>query len=209
METDLELIEKIKRGEKEFYELIVKKYNQRLYRITRAMIVNESEIEDIMQDTFLKAYQYLHQFEGKSEFSTWLIRILINQANGVLNKKKKFAGEEERKNAFSKMESSNNPEQSIMNNELKRFLEQAIDALPEKYKIVYMMREVEALSSKKIANSLDLTEENVRIRLYRAKTLLKDSLYQKSKGDIELFRFMNDRCDRITRKVMSQIQRQN
>lgn len=77
METDLELIEKIKRGEKEFYELIVKKYNQRLYRITRAMIGNESEIEDIMQDTFLKAYQYLHQFEGKSEFSTWLIRILI------------------------------------------------------------------------------------------------------------------------------------
>src|SRR6476620_179641 len=89
MDTDSELIDKIIQGDKRLYEGIIRKYNQRLYRIARSFIKREDEIEDVMQETYIKAYMHLNQFEGKSQFSTWITRILINQANHSLNKEKR------------------------------------------------------------------------------------------------------------------------
>jgi RNA polymerase sigma factor (sigma-70 family) len=170
------------------------------------------EIEDVLQETYLKAFQHLHQFEGRSQFSTWLIRILINQANACLNKNRKY------QNTFSDCQNSMeddiqkhtntdnyNPEHKIMNQELKKILEDAVDKLPPAYKSVFMMREVEGLDSKETGQGLGLTEENVRIRLHRAKAMLKEELYRKVKGEIEVFTFGSQQCDRLVLSVMAQL----
>jgi RNA polymerase sigma-70 factor (ECF subfamily) len=202
-----EILERIKKGEKQHYELIVRKYNQRLYRIARAIVKDDSEVEDILQDTYLKAYEKLAQFQNKSQFSTWLIRILINNANARLKKKNRYTSSdslEPYENKYSET-STDAPDDYTSNKELKKILEETIDELPEKLRCVYMMREVEGLSVTETAECLELSEENVKTRLHRAKAILKEELYKRTKGDIEIFRFGLERCDRVAMAVMLQI----
>jgi RNA polymerase sigma-70 factor (ECF subfamily) len=203
-----ELLEKIKNGEKDLYGIIIQKYNQRLYRIARSIVKNENELEDILQDTYLKAYMNLPQFRNESQFSTWLVRILINNANATVLKAKRFNSviPEEINNPSDIGES---PDFNMTNKELKQILEKAIDNLPENLRSVYIMREVENLSVSETSQCLGISEENVKTRLHRAKAILKDELYKKSKEDIELFRFGNQRCEKVTLAVMLQIGKLN
>jgi RNA polymerase sigma-70 factor (ECF subfamily) len=205
-----EIITLIKKGDKELYEILIRKYNQRLYRIARAILKNEFEVEDILQDTYLKAFENLKQFQNKSQFSTWIIRILINNANASLNKRKRFDNSISAEN-ISESESTilQTPEMQMSNNELKGILENAIDQLSDNLRCVYVMREVEGLNVEETSACLGISEENVKTRLHRAKAFLKDELYRKTKGDIEIFRFGLDRCDKITLAVMLQIVKLN
>jgi RNA polymerase sigma-70 factor, ECF subfamily len=208
MDTDSELIDKIIQGDKRLYEGIIRKYNQRLYRIARSFIKNEDEIEDVMQETYIKAYQHLKQFEGKSQFSTWITRILINQANHSLNKEKRvqsYIVTSSEDIPDIKPSSEPTPDQNLMNDEMKKYLEQAIDELPETLRSVYIMREVEGLSVNETSEALSISVENVKTRLHRAKSTLKDSLFEKAKGEIDLFHFKMDRCDRVVLSVMLQL----
>jgi RNA polymerase sigma factor (sigma-70 family) len=212
MDTDSELIDKIIQGDKRLYEGIIRKYNQRLYRIARAFIKNEDEIEDVMQETYIKAYQHLKQFEGKSQFSTWITRILINQANHSLNKEKRVKSHivtSSEDIPDIKPSSELTPDQNLMNDEMKKYLEQAIDELPDSLRSVYIMREIEGLSVNETSEALSISIENVKTRLHRAKSTLKDSLFEKAKGEIDLFHFKMDRCDRIALAVMLQIDKSN
>jgi RNA polymerase sigma-70 factor, ECF subfamily len=212
MDTESDLIDKIIKGDKRLYEGIIRKYNQRLYRIARSFIKNEDEIEDVMQETYIKAYLHLKQFEGKSQFSTWLTRILINQANLSLNKEKRVrALISNSSDDIPDIKSSNEPgpDQNLMNGEMKKYLEQAIDELPDTLRSVYIMREVEGLSVNETAEALSLSIENVKTRLHRAKANLKDSLFEKAKGEIDLFHFKLQRCDRIVLSVMLQLDKSN
>jgi RNA polymerase sigma-70 factor (ECF subfamily) len=203
-----EIIEKIKNGNKDLYGIIIQKYNQRLYRIARSIVKDENELEDILQDTYLKAYMNLSQFRKESQFSTWLIRILINNANATVLKSKRFdsTSKEELNKATGSHES---PDFNMTNKELKAILENAIDKLSETLRSVYIMREVENLSIQETAQCLDITEQNVKTRLHRAKEILKEELYKQSKGDVELFRFGNQRCEKVTIAVMLQIGKLN
>ncbi|HEX8545439.1 MAG TPA: RNA polymerase sigma factor [Cytophagaceae bacterium] len=205
---DTVLIEKIKTGEKELYKVIIQKYNQRLYRIARSIVKNEDELEDILQDTYLKAYVNLSKFRNDAQFSTWLVRILINNANASLNKAKRWVqllfdvadhGSDPRENSDHK----------LSNGELKKILEDAIDTLPENLRSVYLMREVEHLSVNETADILEISPENVKIRLHRAKSILKNRLYDKSSSEIDLFRFGNERFEKVPLAVMLQIGKQN
>jgi RNA polymerase sigma-70 factor, ECF subfamily len=212
MDTESDLIDKIIKGDKRLYEGIIRKYNQRLYRIARSFIKNEDEIEDVMQETYIKAYLHLKQFEGKSQFSTWLTRILINQANLSLNKEKRVRTHiSNSSDNIPDTKSSNEPgpDQNLMNEEMKKYLEQAIDELPDTLRSVYIMREVEGLSVNETAEALSISIENVKTRLHRAKASLKDSLFAKAKGEIDLFHFKLDRCDRIVLSVMLQLDKHN
>jgi RNA polymerase sigma-70 factor (ECF subfamily) len=212
MDTDSELIDKIIQGDKRLYEGIIRKYNQRLYRIARSFIKNEDEIEDVMQETYIKAYQHLKQFEGKSQFSTWITRILINQANHSLNKEKRVKNHivtSSEDIPDIKPSSEPTPDQNLMNDEMKKYLEQAIDELPETLRSVYIMREVEGLSVNETSEALSISIENVKTRLHRAKSALKDSLFEKAKGEIDLFHFKMDRCDRVVLTVMLQLDKSN
>src|SRR5688572_9249831 len=149
----------------------MRKYNQRLYRIGKGYLNEEAEIEDIMQETYIKAYQNLSKFENRSEFSTWLSRILINECLQRVKKVKRVSLmdiNEENKEAMN-FTDKHNPETESLNKELKILLETNIAQLPEKYKAIFIMRELEKMSIAETCEALEISEANVKIRLNRAK----------------------------------------
>ena len=206
-----EVIKRILGGEKELYEILVKRNNQKLYRIIRSYIKDSAEIEDIMQDSYVKAFTKLYQFKLESTFSTWLIRIGINESLARLKEKGKLYHLNEqsynlKSNTILEIPDSKqlNPQDKMIRNEAKQVLENAIDSLDIKYKTVYIMKEVEEMSIKEISIALDLTIANVKVRVHRSKDMLKEKLYEVT-NDTNIFEFGLSKCDRITDKVMKLI----
>ena len=206
-----EIIKRILSGEKEFYEILVRRNNQKLYRVIRSYIKDEDDIEDIMQDSYVKAFTKLYQFKLESSFSTWLVRIAINETLARLKEKGKVyslnkQSDDLKSNMIFEIPDNKglNPHDKMIQNEAKELLENAIDQLDTKYKTVYMMKEVEEMSIKEIAAALDLTEVNVKVRIHRSKEMLKDILYNVT-NDRNVFEFGFSRCDRITENVMKLI----
>ncbi len=209
--NESEVIKRILGGEKELYEILVKRNNQKLYRIIRGYIKDYAEIEDIMQDSYVKAFTKLYQFKLESTFSTWLIRIGINESLARLKEKGRLYHLNEqsynsKSNTILEIPDSKqlNPQDKMIRNEAKRVLENAIDSLDMKYKTVYIMKEVEEMSLKEISITLDLTVANVKVRVHRSKEMLKEKLYEVA-NDKNIFEFGLNRCDRITNKVMKLI----
>ncbi|WP_299399398.1 RNA polymerase sigma factor [uncultured Gelidibacter sp.] len=209
--TEPEIIRRILSGEKELFEILVRRNNQKLFRVIRSYLKDEAEIADIMQNSYIKAYTKLYQFKLEASFSTWLIRIAINEALARLKEKGKvyhINEQTERLNKNSILEIPDNkqlnPQQKMIHKEAKLLLENAIDQLDTKYSVVYMMREVEDMSMQEIATALDLTLANVKVRLHRSKVMLKNKLFEIS-SDKEIFEFGNSKCDRITEYVMQNI----
>lgn len=207
---DSVVIKRILSGEKELYEILVRRNNQKLYRIIRSYIKDDAEIEDIMQDSYVKAFTKLYQFKLESTFSTWLIRIGINESLARLKEKGKIYHLNEKSNNLSSTifeipdNRQLNPQDKMIQNETRQLLERAIDSLDIKYKTVYIMKEVEEMSLKEISIVLDLTVANVKVRLHRSKEMLKEKLYEVA-NDIKIFEFGFSRCDRITENVMKRI----
>ncbi len=209
--NETEVIKRILGGEKELYEILVRRNNQKLYRAIRSYLKAEAEIEDIMQNSYLKAFTKLYQFKLESSFSTWLIRIGINESLARLKEKGKlYHLNQQSDNLKSTIileipdNKQLNPQDKMIRNEAKQLLENAIDNLDLKYKAVYILREVEEMSLKEIAVALDLTVANVKIRLHRSKEMLKDKLYEVT-NDKNIFEFGFSRCDSITENVMKLI----
>jgi len=208
---ETEVIKRILAGEKELYEILVRRNNQKLYRIIRSYLKDEAEIEDLMQNSYLKAFTKLYQFKHTSSFSTWLIRIGINESLARLKEKGKLyhlneSSDHLKRNSILEIPDNKqlNPQDCMIRNEAKQLLENAIDSLDIKYKMVYIMKEVEEMSLKEIGIALDLTIANVKIRLYRSKEMLKDKLYEVT-NDKNVYEFGFSKCDRITENVMELI----
>ena len=206
-----EIIKRVLGGEKELYEILVRRNNQKLYRAVRSYLKEEAEIEDVMQESYIKAFTKLYQFKLESSFSTWLIRIGINESLAVLkeNGKVHHLNEPLQKLTDNKtleiVDSKQlNPQNKMIWSEAKQLLENAIDGLDSKYRTVYILKEVEEMSLKEIGIALDLTVANVKVRLHRSKEMLKEKLYEVA-SDKEIFEFGFSRCDRITENVMNQI----
>lgn len=208
---DAVVVRRVLGGEKELFEILLRRYNQTLYRVIRGYLRDEADVEDAMQDTYLKAYDKLEQFQGKAAFSTWLIRIGINEALLRLRKLKRVRSlvsqeaDVDAARIFQLPDTRQmNPEKQAIQVETRKLLENAIDHLPEKFRVIYMLKEVEGLKNEEIARCLDISEPNVKVRLHRARTLLKDSLYRIS-SSAEIFGFGNSRCDGIVARVMRAI----
>jgi RNA polymerase sigma-70 factor (ECF subfamily) len=205
--SDDEVIKKVLAGEKAFYELLMRRYNQKVYRVIAGYLSNKEDVEDVMQDAYIKAYQKLYQFKFNSSFSTWFIRIAINEALGKLRqdaKHLKFKGaSEEIEIKILEMPGTKqlNPERQLIHNESKMLLEKAILGLPSKYRIVYMLREVEGMSMSEIEDCLELTKVNAKVRLHRAKKMLKEELYSLS-ATANPFEFGFDKCDALVERVL-------
>ncbi len=206
-----EVIKRILGGEKEFYEILVRRNNQKLYRVIRSYVKDEAEVEDLMQDSYVKAFTKLHQFKLESSFSTWLVRIGINESLARLREKGKLydlngQSDDLKSDLIFEIPDDKqlNPQDKMIRKESKQILENAIDQLDIKYRTVYIMKEVEEMSLKDIAFALDLTETNVKVRLHRSKEMLKEKLYEIS-NEKEVFEFGFGRCDRITEGVMQRI----
>jgi RNA polymerase sigma factor (sigma-70 family) len=203
---DESLIKEVLSGNKKKYEAIMRKFNQRLYRVGKAILWKEQDVEDAMQETYIKAYQNLGNFAGRSAFPTWLTRIMINEClmrKRQLNRTERpgeYTEEQVNQIATDMM----NSDKKIVNKELKSLLESAISVLPEKYRLVFVMREVEKMSVSETTQALDITETNVKARLSRAKEMLRNSLLAQYPSN-ELLDFNLIRCDRIVQNVLARI----
>jgi RNA polymerase sigma-70 factor (ECF subfamily) len=206
--TDDHIISTILLGEREYYEILVRRYNRLFYKTARGILSKEEDIEDVMQEAYIRGFEKLHQFRNEARFSTWLGRILINCALQHLNalKKKSFVSIDALES--EELESLNDDSieeggQQVGEN-LKKALESAIAHLPSKYRVVFMLREVEQISVAETAGMLDISEENVKIRLHRAKSMLKDILKSEA-VELDLFSFHATRCELVATRVMNQI----
>jgi RNA polymerase sigma-70 factor (ECF subfamily) len=206
--SDHEIITRILNGEKNLYALIVRRYNQRLYRVAMSIINDDAEVEDVMQVAYINAYENLGKFAFKASFSTWLTRILINESLLRLKKRGKSISMNDDIMDKEIYQQHNievqTPVARMLNSELKVALEEAITRLPEKYRTVFIMREIEDMNVAETQACLDISEANVKVRLNRAKALLKDSLSHFYKKE-DILHFHLSRCDRIIERVMSKI----
>ena len=207
--TDEDVIARVMAGEKELYEIIMRRHNQRLYRIARAILREDDEAEDVVQDAYVRAYQHLDQFLGRARFSTWLSKIAVHEALARVQKRGRTQELEammgdEKETALTAPTPS--PEHQASNTEMGRLLEQAILSLPCHYRAVLMMRDIEEMSTADTAAALELSEDNVKIRLHRARLLLREELVARAGASRDnVFPFLGPRCDRIVRAVLARI----
>jgi len=209
--SDSDVVKRVISGEKELYEILIRRNNQKLYRAIRSYLKDETEIEDIMQNTYLKAYEKLYQFKHTATFTTWLIRIGINESLARLKQKNNSYNVTNQTSFYDNntiLETPDttqmNPEKKIIIQEAKQLLESSIDALEPKYKTVYILKEIEEMSIKEVAECLSLSSSNVKVRLHRAKNMLKEQLYELTNNK-DIFEFGFSRCDRITNQMMKNI----
>src|SRR5438093_13010164 len=172
--TDEEIVERVLAGESSLFELLMRRYNQRLYRITRAIVGDDREAEDVTQYAYVRAFEHLDQFAGRARFSTWLTRIAVHEASARVRRRGRQTDiEESMPNLAS---TTPGPEQRAADRELGRAIEAAVEALPEVYGAVFMLREVEGLSTAETSACLEIPEETVKTRLHRGRILLRNHI---------------------------------
>jgi len=208
--TDEEVVCRVRAGETALYEVIMRRYNQRLYRIARAILHSDAEAEDVMQDAYVRAYEHLHQFAGRAPFAAWLTRIAVHEALARLrlsNRNQSLDDNEYDGELSMQMTSkSPDPEQSASGAQLRDLLEEAVLDLPEHYRTVIMLRDIEELSTTETAHALDLTEDNVKIRLHRGHGMIRSWLFERiGAGAKEAFPFMGERCNRVVEGVFKRL----
>jgi RNA polymerase sigma-70 factor (ECF subfamily) len=210
---DGDLVSRVRAGETGLYEMLMRRYNQRLFRVIRSVVTNDGEAEDILQEAWVRAYEHLDQFEGRASFATWVTRIAFHEALARTRKSKRWTPLENPEGgimaeADRRQTTSETPETQAMRGQLGRMLEAAVDALPETYRSVFMLREVEQLSTSETAECLELSEEAVKTRLHRSRTLLRRDLENRLGPAIaEAYAFLGARCDRIVTRVLERIGR--
>jgi RNA polymerase sigma-70 factor (ECF subfamily) len=210
--TDADLVARVRAGEHGLYEVLMRRHNERLYRVARAIMGDEAEVEDIMQQTYLNAFSHLHQFESRARFSTWLTRILVNEASHRRRAKQRSpthngsAHETPAEVLDGTPAPGPNPEQRAYAGELRRALEESIDALPERYRMVFMLRDVQGLSTAEAAEVLRLGEEAVKTRLHRGRVMLRRLLIARFGATVaSAFPFHAPRCDRVVAAVLESL----
>lgn len=208
--TDEEVVGRVRAGETELFEVLMRRHNQRLYRAARSILGNEGEAEDVMQDAYVRSYLHLDQFDGRAKFSTWLTRIAVHEALARLRKRRRIVDIDAVSGSLGDsmkfVSKSASPEQEVLTNTLKMVLESAVDRLSETYRPVFMLREVEGLSTAETAECLDLSEESVKVRLHRARALLRKEIYaQTGAATAAAFQFGQSRCDRVVSAVLDKI----
>jgi RNA polymerase sigma-70 factor (ECF subfamily) len=209
--SDEELVRRVTGGDPALFEILMRRYNQRLFRVARAILRDDSEAEDVMQQAFVNAYEHLGQFAERARFGTWLTRIAVHEALGRLRRRGRF----EEADALPDWEertvdligaAERNPEQQALRREMRAILEAAFEAIPEIYRTVFMLREVEGMSTAEAAECLSLSEDAVKTRLFRARALLRQELLDRA-GLVssELFPLHLSRCDRVVAAVFAAI----
>jgi RNA polymerase sigma-70 factor (ECF subfamily) len=205
--SDEGIVARIVEGDTTLFEILMRRHNQRVYRTVRAILGDDSDAEDVMQQVWLSAFRNLGQFAGGAQFSTWLTRIAVNEA--LLRRRKRGAALVEGDEAIMLRvvdEKTPDPEQQASHAELREVMEREVAALPDAYRLVLVMRDVEGLSTAETAEAIGVSEDVVKTRLHRARGMLREGLYRRAGGSLRaVFSFGNLRCDRVVAAVMSQI----
>ncbi len=214
--SDEQLVELARTGEPAVFGTIMQRHNQRLYRAARGILGEDAEAEDVVQESWMRAFQNLAAWRGESALTTWLTRIAINEALGRKRKRRPTIDAskldmideqgEARVLIFPGIRPGDDPEADASRSEIRRLLEQAIDDLPDSFRIVFVMREVEQMSVEETASQLDIPAETVKTRLHRARRRLREAL-QERLGSVlqDTYSFDGDRCERITAAVLTRL----
>lgn len=208
---DSELVRRVVSGEVRLFAAIVRRHNARLFRVARAIVGNDDEAEDVMQQAYLNAFASLRSFEGRALLSTWLTRITANEANARLRQRGRIVStldEDDPRWEHGHRSESHSPERATATRELGRILERAVDELPPSYRAILVLRDVEELSTVDAADCLGISEESARVRLHRARAALREKLTGCiNPADREIYAFHLSRCDRVVACVMADIVR--
>jgi RNA polymerase sigma factor (sigma-70 family) len=204
--SDDKIITGILAGRKEDYEILIRRYNNMLYKTARGILTGEEDIEDVMQETYIRGFEKLHQFRSEAKFSTWLTRILINcalQFAGKLKGRRHLDVDSLKEDDLSLSYESPDPKEGKVDiaENLGSAIEAAVSQIPPKYRIVFVLREIEHVSVGEAAEILSISEENVKVRLHRAKAMLRDIL-KSSLHALEIFEFHATRCAMMAERVM-------
>lgn len=203
--SDEELIQKILHQETALFELIIRRNNQSLYRIGKMYHFSHEDTQDLMQETYIKAYTHLNQFQNRSSLKTWLSKIMVHEC---YRKSQKWAFKnveslEKNPSLFAKL-GSTETSNKVMNTELNSVIEKSLLHIPEDYRTVFLLREINGLNVLETAEILDITESNVKTRLSRAKSFLRKEI-EKTYNKEEIFEFNLIYCDAMVEKVMKKI----
>ncbi len=205
--SDADVVRRVRGGETALFEVLVRRHDQRVYRTIRSMIRDEDEVEDAMQQAWVQAYLHLGAFQGNAAFSTWLVRIAANEALQRLRRRGPLARVPEVEEQEDVMGPGEDPEERAAAREALRLLERAVDALPPHHRLVFVLREVEGLSTAETAEALGIAEEAAKVRLHRARAALRRALEQTlGEAAVEAFPFHAPRCDRMVARVMEAIE---
>ena len=208
--TDSEIIKNILNGETPLFEILIRRNNPFLYKTGRSYGYGHEDTQDLMQETFINAYVNLSKFENRSSFKTWIIRIMLNNC---FQRREKFSYKNEGADvrAFHEnsipMYSSNkhtDPEKAMANRELNHVIETSLQRLPTDYRMVFSLREISGLNVAETAEALNISESNVKVRLNRAKTMLRKEVEKKYSAE-EIYEFHLVYCDEIVSRVMNEI----
>ena len=211
--SDEEIVERVLAGETALFELLMRRYNQRVYRVSRGILRDDAEAEDVMQDAYVRAYQNLGQYAGRAKFSTWLVRIAVHECLARVQRRSRLQSIDDEAQGVGMMNvlvsRTPDPERSAASAEASALLEAAVLGLPESYRSVLMMRDIEEMSTAETAECLSITEENVKTRLHRAHAMLRRDLYARTgAAKSNAFTFGRERCDRIVARVLQKISAQ-
>jgi len=213
---DADLVARIGRRDQAAFETLMRRHNGKLFRVARAILKDDAEAEDALQDGYLEAYRRIGDFRGESQLATWLTRIVINQSLMRLRRQKRdrvvvpFGGrrgpDREGPEADMADHRSESPTDATMRAEVRRMLERRIDELPVAFRTVFVMREVEDMTVEETAACLSIPAATVRTRLFRARALLREALARDmDSATVEVFGFAGERCDRIVAGVLARV----
>lgn len=206
--SDEDVVLQVLDGDTAMFELLMRRHNERIYRAARAITRDDREAEDVMQQAYVNAYANLRRFEGRAQFATWLTRIAVNEALARVRRRGRHeALDDESTHVESiSVSSSPDPEQQAFATELRDLLEWAIDELADGAREVFMLRDVEGLSTAETAASLDVSEDVVKTRLSRARAALRSVLLARAGATAaDAFHFYRPRCDRVVAAVLARI----
>jgi len=205
--SDDEIVKRVLSGDTGLFELLIRRHDQRVYRLAIAIVRNEADAEDIAQETYLRAFQHLAKFEGRAKFTTWLLKIALHEALARCRDKAHFEDLDEiAESDVAHGDPRSGPEQTLARSEMRDLVKRAIDELPPTLRTVLMLREIEGMSTAEAAEVLEISEDNLNVRLHRAKAALRERLIERA-GDEgpHLFIFEAPRCERLVRRAFEQI----
>lgn len=205
--TDEEIVARVRAGDVRAFEHIMRRHNQRVFRAARAIVKDDAEAEDVMQDAYVRAFEHLDAFEGRARFSTWLTRIAVHEAFARARRARRFEPlEAEPEEQLMSTRRPASPEETAIDRETRAVLESAIDALPEDFRVVFVLRAVEEMSGVDTAACLGIPEETVKTRLHRARGRLQAELLARLEPRLgQTFEFRRPRCDRVVAAVLARI----
>ena len=207
--SDEEVVARVLQGQTALFEVLMRRHNERIYRAVRAILREDRDAEDVMQQAYVNAYAHLRQFDGRAAFATWLTRIAVNEAIARARKQGRYEpldSEEDVLESISPASAIPDPERLTFARELGALLEAAVDDLPDGCREVFVLREIEGMSTSEAATALEISDDAVKTRLSRAKsTLRRDLLERAGLSAPHTFAFHQSRCDRVVAAVFARI----